>query len=119
MLFDHLAVRLNGPKATGKVITLNVNFTDLKKEYGLTVENAVLNYVPTPVPNANSRISLTKATLDDIQLGNTTLDQAVSANDVTIDGNRDAVVEIAVRIARLCHSPRVSPAIIRRITHSG
>ena len=31
LLFDYLAVRLNGPKAAGKKIGLNVNFTDLNK----------------------------------------------------------------------------------------
>ena len=93
MLFDYLAVRLNGPKAAGKNITLNVNFTDLRKEYGLTVENGVLNYAPTPVPNANARVTLTKAKMDDIQMGNVKLADAISANDVTIDGNRGSFDE--------------------------
>src|SRR5262245_5983210 len=44
MLFDYLGVRLNGPKAAGKVIKLNVDFTDLGKQYALVVENGVLNY---------------------------------------------------------------------------
>ncbi len=57
-------MRLNGPKAAGKKITLNVNFTDLKKEYGLTVENGVLNYSPGPIPNANASLQLTKATIE-------------------------------------------------------
>ncbi|MEZ0366216.1 alkyl/aryl-sulfatase [Mycobacterium sp. pUA109] len=90
MLFDFLGVRLNGPKAAGKHITLNVNFTDLNKQYGLTVENGVLHYAPDPVPNANATITLTKATLDEIQLGHTHLDDAVKANSLTIDGNKDA-----------------------------
>ena len=93
MLFDYLGVRLNGPKAAGKVITLNVDFTDLKKVYGLTVENAVLNYRPAPVPNANASLKLTKATLDDIQLGNVSLDDAIKTNKVSIDGNRDSFNE--------------------------
>ncbi|MDV3127572.1 MBL fold metallo-hydrolase [Mycobacterium sp. 21AC1] len=93
MLFDYLAVRLNGPKAAGKNITVNVNFTDLKKEYGLTVENGVLNYAPAPVPDANASLTLTKATLDDIQLGNTTIDDAMSTNKMTVDGNRQSFNE--------------------------
>ena len=32
MIFDYLAVRLNGPRAAGKHLTININFTDLKKE---------------------------------------------------------------------------------------
>ena len=49
MLFDYFAVRLNGPKAAGKKITLNIDFTDLNKPYGLMVENGVLNYARKPV----------------------------------------------------------------------
>lgn len=90
MLFDYLGVRLNGPKAAGKIITLNVNFTDLKKQYGLTVENAVLHYQPEPVPNANASITLSKAKLDDIQLGNVKLDDAIKSGEVKIDGNQQS-----------------------------
>jgi alkyl sulfatase BDS1-like metallo-beta-lactamase superfamily hydrolase len=46
LLFDYFGVRLNGPKAEGKKIGLNINFTDLNKKYGLIVENAALNYGP-------------------------------------------------------------------------
>ena len=35
MTFDYFAVRLNGEKAAGKKIVLNVDFTDLKKPYSL------------------------------------------------------------------------------------
>ncbi|MEB3021212.1 alkyl/aryl-sulfatase [[Mycobacterium] crassicus] len=92
-LFDYLAVRLNGPKAAGKKITLNMKFTDLNSEYGLTVENAVLNYAPEPVAGADANLTLTKATLDDIELKNVTLDEAISSKRITIDGNRGAFDE--------------------------
>ncbi|MEB3068645.1 alkyl/aryl-sulfatase [[Mycobacterium] vasticus] len=92
-LFDYFGVRLNGPKAAGKKITLNIKFTDLKKEYGLTVENAVLNYAPEPVAGADANLTLTKATLDDIELKNVTLDEAISTKRITIDGNRGAFDE--------------------------
>lgn len=94
MLFDYLAVRLNGQKAAGKNLTMNVKFKDINKEYGLTVENGVLNYAAdAPVPNANATVTLDKATLDDIQLGNVKLEDAVSQNKVTIDGNRGSFDE--------------------------
>jgi alkyl sulfatase BDS1-like metallo-beta-lactamase superfamily hydrolase len=41
MLLDYLSVHLNDPKAAGKQIGLSLNFTDLKKEYGPDIENAV------------------------------------------------------------------------------
>ena len=33
LLFDYLGVRLNGEKAAGKKLPLDINFTDLKKSY--------------------------------------------------------------------------------------
>lgn len=91
MMFDYLAVRLNGQKAAGKKITLNVDFTDLKKPYGLTVENGVLNYPDTPIPNADANLKLTKATMNEIQLGKVKLADAIAAKNVTLDGNRQSV----------------------------
>jgi alkyl sulfatase BDS1-like metallo-beta-lactamase superfamily hydrolase len=93
MMFDYLGVRLNGPRAAGKNITLNVNFTDLNKEYTLTVENGVLNHSSGPSPNADASLRLTKATMNEIQMGSIKLEDAVTSNEVTIDGNRGSVDE--------------------------
>jgi alkyl sulfatase BDS1-like metallo-beta-lactamase superfamily hydrolase len=93
MLFDYFAVRLNGPNAAGKKIALNVTFTDLKKTYGLVVENAVLNYSRKPVGKADAMIALTKATLDSIQLKELTIDQAVASGALKIDGRKEALGE--------------------------
>ena len=43
-LFELLAVSLDGPKANGKRIYINIIFTDLRTKYLLTLENSVLNY---------------------------------------------------------------------------
>ncbi|WP_233152761.1 alkyl/aryl-sulfatase [Mycobacterium sp. NS-7484] len=91
MMFDYLAVRLNGQKAAGKNITMNVDFTDLKKQYGLRVENGVLNYTTAPIPNANANLKLTKDTMNQIQLGKLKLNDGIDQNKVTLDGNRQAV----------------------------
>jgi alkyl sulfatase BDS1-like metallo-beta-lactamase superfamily hydrolase len=93
MMFDYLAVRLNGPKAAGKKITMNVDFTDLNKQYALTVENGVLNYATAPLPNADASLKLTKDTMNQIQLGNLKLDDGINQNKVTVEGNRDQVSE--------------------------
>ena len=92
MLFDYLAVRLNGPKAAGKKISLNIDFTDLNKQYGLSVENAVLNY-GKPVSQPDAKLTMSKATLDSIQLKEVTLEQAIATGDLKIDGKRESFVE--------------------------
>lgn len=91
MMFDYLGVRLNGPKAAGKKILLNVDFTDLKKQYGLTVENGVLNYSDGLLPQSDATLKLTKSTMNDIQMGKVKLNDAISANNVTLEGNKQQV----------------------------
>ena len=39
-----MAVRLNGPKAEGKIYTVNIIFTDLNESYQLKLENSVLHH---------------------------------------------------------------------------
>ncbi len=94
MLFDYLAVRLNGPKAVGKKIGLNIDFTDLNPEhhkmYGLVVENGVLNY-GKPLEKADATLTLSKATLDRIQLGEITLDAALASGDAKLEGDKKAL----------------------------
>lgn len=91
MMFDYLAVRLNGQKAAGKNINLNVDFTDLKKQYGLRVENGVLNYSDGLLPESDATLKLTKATMNEIQLGKLKLNDGIDQNKVTLDGNRQSV----------------------------
>jgi alkyl sulfatase BDS1-like metallo-beta-lactamase superfamily hydrolase len=92
MTFDYFAVRLNGPKAAGKKISLNLDFTDLKKQYGLLVENAVLNY-GKPVAKADVTLTLSKATLDAIQLNQVSIDDAIAKGDLKLSGKREALNE--------------------------
>lgn len=94
MVFDYLAVRLNGPKAADKKIVLNVDFTDLKEKYVLTVENGVLNYSHGRQDDqADATVKLSKATLDAIQLKEATIEQKIESGDVEIGGKKEAFTE--------------------------
>jgi alkyl sulfatase BDS1-like metallo-beta-lactamase superfamily hydrolase len=84
MLFDYLSVRLNGERAAGKVLRININYTDLKKSYGLRVENAVLHYSSRLEPLPHTSITLTKAALDSLMLGDATLEELTASNQVQI-----------------------------------
>ncbi|MFI7382808.1 alkyl/aryl-sulfatase [Streptomyces sp. NPDC049813] len=44
MLFDALAVQIDGPRAFGEHITIDVHLTDAGAHYRLTLENGVLTY---------------------------------------------------------------------------
>ncbi|MEH0664432.1 MBL fold metallo-hydrolase [Vibrio scophthalmi] len=89
MLFDYLAVRLLPEKAAGKNYAININFTDLDEKYTLYVENSVLNHTHKQAEKPDVALTLTKATLDDVQLGNITLEQAIADGSITLDGDGD------------------------------
>jgi len=93
MLFNYLAVRLNGPKAAGRKIALNLDFTDLGRQYALVVENGVLNYFAKPVAGADANLALTRAALAEIQLGKATPQQQVAAGKLKIEGRTEAFGE--------------------------
>lgn len=87
MLFDYLAVRILPEKAAGKAFVMNINFTDLDEKYSLYVENSVLNHTKKLAKKPDVSLDLTKATLDDVQLGNVTLEKAIADGTIKIDGD--------------------------------
>jgi alkyl sulfatase BDS1-like metallo-beta-lactamase superfamily hydrolase len=95
LFFDFLGMRLNGPKADGKRIVLNFDFTDVRQKYALEMVNGVLNHTPdAQAANADANIALPRATLNEIVLGQTTLAKAISAGDVKIDGSQAKLEEM-------------------------
>ena len=94
MFFDLLAVRPNGPRAAGKVITLNARFTDIGEEYLLIVENGVLHYAQGKQSDqADATLTMTRAALDAIILGEATMPEKMAAGEAIIAGNPEKLVE--------------------------
>ncbi|GAA6130574.1 alkyl/aryl-sulfatase [Halopseudomonas sabulinigri] len=93
MLFDYLGVRLNPEKAAGKDLTLNLRFTDLEQDYTLTVKNSVLNYKAEAAEEPDVSLTISKADLDDIQLGVATLEEQVANGKLKIEGRQEAFTE--------------------------
>jgi alkyl sulfatase BDS1-like metallo-beta-lactamase superfamily hydrolase len=95
LFFDYLGVRLNGPKADGKNIVVNMNFTDTKEKYVVTVENAVLNYSKDKqAKDAHCTVTLARSDLDSIILGEAKLPQLITAGQVKIDGQPQKLQEL-------------------------
>ncbi|GHD69745.1 alkyl/aryl-sulfatase [Jeongeupia chitinilytica] len=95
MFFDYLGVRLNSEKAGNARIALNFNFTDTKEKYELELENGVLNNTAnTQSDKPDATIQLTRDALNKIMLKEITLEQAITAGDVKIDGNGKKLGEL-------------------------
>ena len=87
-LWDVLGVRLNGPKAEGKHIVLNWNFTDTGESFVLNLENSALTYlVGAQAAKADASFTLARGTLDEVIAKLTTFPEAVAAGKVKFEGN--------------------------------
>ena len=66
-LWDVLGVRLNGPRAEGKRIVLNWNFTDTNEKFVLNLENCALTYVAgAQAADADAGFTLARGVLDEV-----------------------------------------------------
>ena len=86
-LFDVLGIRLNGPKAEGKRIVLNWNFTDTSESFILNLENSALTYVKgAQASDAHASFTLSRSTLDEVIAKLTTFPEAVGAGKIKTSG---------------------------------
>jgi alkyl sulfatase BDS1-like metallo-beta-lactamase superfamily hydrolase len=83
-----LGIRLNGPKAEGKRIVLNWNFTDTGESFVLNLENSALTYVEgAQAPDADAGFTLARSVLDEVIAKLTTFPDAVGAGKIEVTGN--------------------------------
>ena len=95
MLFDYLGVRLDSEKAGDAHITLNFDFGDPEGVYLVELVNGVLNHTAgAQAEEADAKITVSRDVLNDIFLQETTLDEAVQAGEVTVDGDQAKLGEL-------------------------
>jgi alkyl sulfatase BDS1-like metallo-beta-lactamase superfamily hydrolase len=95
LFFDYLGMRLNGPKAAGKKITLNLVFPDTQDKYVLALENGALNHTAkAQIKDADATVTMTRTVLNNIVLGETTLDKAITDDKVTVQGSKESLAEL-------------------------
>jgi len=102
LYFDYLGILLNSPKADGKSIALNWNFTDPAPRnfrYVLTLENSALTYsgplaADKPFPAADATLNLTRATLDDINTGVLSWQNALQTGRLVVTGDLSKLFDL-------------------------
>ncbi|MEW6352439.1 MAG: alkyl sulfatase dimerization domain-containing protein [Thermodesulfobacteriota bacterium] len=89
MFLDYLAIRLNGPKAAGKKLTVNLKFTDPNEAYVLSLENAVLSHeAGQQDETADAGITLSRTVFHEILLSKWALMKRIAAGDIKLQGNK-------------------------------
>ncbi|OWP49739.1 alkyl/aryl-sulfatase [Pseudomonas nitroreducens] len=90
--FDFLAIRLDSDKAQGHDMLMNWEFTDLGKNYAVTLRNGVLTHRNDEKnPDAKVTIKLAKATLDRISLRQLDFPTAIKQGDIKLEGDSKAL----------------------------
>jgi alkyl sulfatase BDS1-like metallo-beta-lactamase superfamily hydrolase len=95
LFFDFLGVRLNGPKAEGKVAVINWAFPDTGQRYALTLQNSAVTYLADRhAADADCTVTLDRATLNRVILRELALPDAVAHGLVKIAGDGMKVTEL-------------------------
>ena len=95
MLFDLLGVQLSGPRAEGKHIVINWNFTDPQGSFVLTLEHSALTYLANKhVADADTSLVLTRDALNEIVLRRATIADAIQSGQIKVAGNAAKAVEL-------------------------
>jgi alkyl sulfatase BDS1-like metallo-beta-lactamase superfamily hydrolase len=84
-----MAVRLNGPKAEGKSMIINLILTDLGTTYVLELENSVLrHYKRDRHPDANASLKITHELYLKMLTGKAGVRDTLFSDDLTVEGSR-------------------------------
>lgn len=88
MFFDFLGVRLNGDRAAGKTISINMELTDTNEKYLVGVENSAIHYSKDKsMPSADVSIVTTRESLNDVMLGISTMEKQVVEGKAKLTGD--------------------------------
>ncbi|MEH6942725.1 alkyl/aryl-sulfatase [Bacillus sp. JJ722] len=92
--FKLLAIKLNGTKAAGKKMTLNVIITDTNQAYTIYLENAVLIHKANVVDdNPNVALTVDKAAFCKMGMGLLTPDQAIADGKLIVSGDQSKLYD--------------------------
>jgi len=94
MILDYMAVRLNPEKAAGKKIKINFNFTDVNELYTVFLENSTLNNREGNADDADSTITTTRGTLDNIMLGKLTVEKGLKTGAIKVKDTKGKFKEL-------------------------
>ncbi|MFS0701525.1 alkyl/aryl-sulfatase [Cellulomonas sp. 179-A 4D5 NHS] len=99
MLFDAIAIQVDGPKAWDETLSLDVVLTDVGKRYRLRLANGVLTYSAAPQKgDADVTLTTTRRTLPALATGALTADGLAQAGielsgDASVLGRLTAVLD--------------------------
>jgi alkyl sulfatase BDS1-like metallo-beta-lactamase superfamily hydrolase len=106
---DAMAAGLNGPKADGVELRLNLVFSDMKESYVLWIENAVLHHRKSaPDPAANATLTLTQPVFVGMMTGTASARDVLLGDDLKISGSK---IDLLRFLGLIDKPPRSFPTV--------
>ncbi len=95
-IFRAMAVRLNGERAQGVRLSINLSFTDLDERWLLTVDNGVLHGFSNRQSNApTATLTLTSTDFKALMVGLTDGVELIGEGRLQVDGDTDALLTLS------------------------
>lgn len=87
-----LSVRLDGEKAEGEALSINIAFTneqgEINSNFVMTIRNSVMHYREVPKDKtADATLTLSKALFVDILVGEAGLIDLIGSDELSVDGS--------------------------------
>ena len=95
MILNYLGIRLKGPEAAGREITLNLVVTDTSEEAVVRLVNGTLSHsYERRAADADGEVTTTRETLNRIVAAELTVEEAVASGEITVDPDPAPLIEI-------------------------
>ena len=99
MFLDFMAVRFNPEGADDLEVKINLDFTDTKEQFVLSLDNSVLNNIPNKQDaNADATLTLTRDLFNQVALGATSFPKEIVKGNVKLGGNPLALMKVFSRL---------------------
>jgi alkyl sulfatase BDS1-like metallo-beta-lactamase superfamily hydrolase len=88
MFFDYLGARIDGVRAQHLTLRIDWRFTDIDKRFTLNLQHGALTWaLPNQANPSHLKVSMTRATLNQILCGDTGFASAVSEGAIALEGD--------------------------------
>ena len=95
MILDFMGMKIDGPKAEGKVITMNWSLPDTHEKFAVTLKNSALTYTENKeLAGADITLTMSRSSIDDILLGTSTIDKELASGAAKLTGDKQKFNEL-------------------------
>ncbi|NNE72443.1 MAG: hypothetical protein HKN26_02160 [Acidimicrobiales bacterium] len=94
MIFDSLAVRVDGPRADGRRLSVNWEFTDIEQQWVLGLDHGALHYHRGVDAGADASLRLSREVFAELLAGITDMADALDSGAIAIEGDAGVLVDL-------------------------